>query len=90
MEKTTLIIVKLAFLFGLAQGFLEPFENSPIDSCSVERRSCEIHGNLIGTINGIQVKECRQLCFDSTYCKYFSHFGPNIQLLHAILHLLST
>ena len=90
MEKTTLVFVKLAFLFGLAQGFLETFENSAVDTCSVEKRSCEIHNNLIDTINGIQVEECRQLCFDSTYCKYFSHFGPNNYPISNYCMLFST
>ena len=90
MEKTPLILVKLAFLFGLAQGLLEPFENSPIDTCSVEKRSCEIRDNLIDTISGIKVEECRQLCFDMSGCKYFSHFGPNNYPISDYCMLFST
>ena len=90
MEKATLILVKLAFLFGLGQGFLEPFENSPIDACSVEKRSCEIRDNLIDTISGIQVEECRQLCLDRSGCKYFSHFGPNNYPISNYCMLFST
>ena len=61
----------------MAYGFLEAFENSPVDTCSVENRMCEIHeDNLISSISAIEVEECRQLCFDLDYCIYFSHFGP--------------
>ena len=77
MKKTAFLLIQLTFQFPLAYGFLESFENSPLGTCSVEKRSCQIHeDNLMNSLSGIEVEECRQLCFDLDDCKYFSHFGP--------------
>ena len=74
MKKTASILVTVVFLFDFTQAF----ENSAVDTCSVEKRTCEIQeDNLISSISAIEVEECRQLCFDLDYCKYFSHFGLN-------------
>ena len=77
MKKTAFLLIQLTFQFHLAYGFLESFENSPLETCSVEKKSCQIHeDNLMNSLSGIEVEECRQLCFDLDDCKYFSHFGP--------------
>ena len=77
MKKAAFLLIQLTFQFYLVYGFLEPFENSSLDTCSVEKRSCQIHeDNLMNSLSGIEVEECRQLCFDLNDCKYFSYFGP--------------
>ena len=77
MKKAAFLLIQLTFQFYLVYGFLEPFENSSLDTCSVEKRSCQIHeDNLMNSLSGIEVEECRQPCFDLNDCKYFSYFGP--------------
>ena len=78
MTKITLSLVLIVFKFLLVCGLQEPYRNSIVDTCSIEKKSCQLHNdNLIDSISAIDVAECRQLCFDFDFCKFFSHFGPN-------------
>ena len=79
MKRTTFSAIQLlAFQFYLVNGFHQPKENFPVDTCSVIKRSCQIHeDNLLTSVIAIEVDECRERCNKYYNCNYFSHFGPD-------------
>ena len=71
-----LILVALKFL--LVCGLRESYENPIFDTCSIEQKYCQLHNDtLIDSISGFDAEECRQLCIDMDYCKFFTHFGSS-------------
>ena len=51
---------------------------SPLDDCSVEKKSCKIDkDNLISSVPVDNIEQCRQLCVDTKNCHYLSYYGPS-------------
>ena len=78
MKELTSFFVLLNLVFPLVLSHSESYNDFSIDTCSVEKNSCEIHDeNFIELFTNTDQEECRQLCGYLENCKYFSHFGSD-------------
>ena len=78
MKALTSVFVVLNLVFPLVRSHSESHNDFPFDTCSIEKKSCEIHeDNLIESFTVTDLEECRQLCGYLENCQYFSHFGED-------------
>ena len=78
MKESTFFFLFLNIVFPWVLSHSESYNNYSIDTCSIEKNSCEIHDeNFIESFANTDLVECRQLCGYLENCNYFSHFGSN-------------
>ena len=78
MKELTSFFVFLNLVFPLVHSHPESYSDFPFDTCSIEKKSCEIHeDSLIESFTVTDLEECRQLCGYLENCQYFSHFGAD-------------
>ena len=76
MKELKSTFVFLTIVFPLVNSYSS--NDFPIDTCSIEKESCEIHkDNLIESFIATDEDECRQRCGQYLDCQYFSYFGMN-------------
>lgn len=75
-ELTPFFVLLINLFFPLVHSHSN--NDFPLDTCSIEKRSCEIHkDNLIETFTVNTKDECRQRCEYLENCQYLSYFGTN-------------
>ena len=72
--------MEMALFLMLAAAILPSLTLSsfPPGMCSIQNQACQAHeDNVIDTVGGVGLGECKALCTDATDCQFISYFGPD-------------
>jgi len=66
-------------LFIILQALVSMVSASSPVSCSSNNTVCEAHSdNMLGGFGGVgSVEDCRDLCYNTTDCRFITYFGPD-------------